>query len=259
MALTLRQICLVASELRPVIEDLITVLGLEVCYVDPHVEVFGVENFLMPVGTNFIEVVAPIKENTAAGRYLARRGGNGGYMIITQTGSAEEQKACRVRAEEMGIRVAWEFSLEAGHYMQLHPADTGGCFFEIDWHETNQHQGDWPPAGGNNWKPYIKTKVVSAIKAAELQSKDPEAMAKRWSSIADMPLQIDATGRMEMRLSNASIRFIEETDGRGEGLGGIDIEAADPQKLLQAAEHRGMKVSDTQVMICGVRFNLIDL
>jgi hypothetical protein len=61
MTLTLRQICLVAAELQPTIEDLTTVLGLQVCYVDPHVANFGLENSLMPVGTNFIEVVAPVK------------------------------------------------------------------------------------------------------------------------------------------------------------------------------------------------------
>jgi hypothetical protein len=178
-------------------------------------------------------------------------------MIITQTSSAEEQKACRDRAEKMGIRIAWESPLEAGHYMQLHPADTGGCFFEIDWHETNEHQGDWPPAGGSGWVRHIRTEVISAIKAAELQSSDPEVLAKRWSAIANMPLRTDKTGQREMLLSNASIRFVEETDGRGEGLGGIDIEAADPEKLLQAAEERGMRISDTQVIICGVRFNLV--
>jgi len=182
MSLTLRQICLVAAELKPAIEDLTTVLGLEICYVDPDVAIFGLENSLMAVGTNFIE---------------------------------------------------------------------------IDWHETNEHQGDWPPAGGTGWTSHIKTEMISAIKVAELQSSDPETLAKRWSAIANMPLQTDETGRLEMRLSNASIRFVEEADGRGEGLSGIDIEAVDPEKLLQTAEDRGMRISDTQVIICGVRFNLV--
>jgi hypothetical protein len=53
------------------------------------------------------------------------------------------------------------------------------------------------------------------------------------------------------------IRFVEANDGRGEGLGGIDIEAVDPARLLKAADGRGLKVSETQVMICGVRFNLV--
>ncbi|HJP36842.1 MAG TPA: hypothetical protein QF901_12720, partial [Gammaproteobacteria bacterium] len=84
MTLHLRQIAFVAEKLQPVLDDLRGVLGLEVCFVDPEVDVFGLENSLVPIGTNFIEVVAPVKEGTAGGRYLERRQGDGGYMVITQ-------------------------------------------------------------------------------------------------------------------------------------------------------------------------------
>jgi hypothetical protein len=46
-------------------------------------------------------------------------------------------------------------------------------------------------------------------------------------------------------------------DGRGEGLGGIDIQVADKDHVLKSAEALGLKVSDTQVMVCGLRFNLL--
>lgn len=257
MSLTLRQICLVAAELKPAIHDLKTILGVEVCYVDPHVDIFGVENSLLALGTNFIEVVAPIRKQTAAGRYLERRGGDGGYMIITQASSAEYQKTCRKRAEKMGIRVAWEATHNTGNFMQFHPADTGGSFFELDWDEINDHQGNWAPAGGTGWKSFVKTDAVVAIKAAELQSPDPDTLAKRWSAITDIPIQRNAAGHPQMHLNNAAIRFVEVTDGRGEGLGAIDIEASDPQQLLQAAMEREFRTSDTQVIICGTRFNLV--
>lgn len=257
MSLTLRQICLVAEKLQPAIDDLKNVLGIEVCYVDPGVEVFGLENSLMPVGTNFIEVVSPVQENTAAGRYLQRRGGNGGYMVITQADSAETHSALRVRAEKMGVRVAWEVNQETANFMQLHPADTGGSFFQIDWDAQNDHQGQWAPAGGTGWKEFVKTDVVSAIRAAELQSPDPAPLAQRWGDIADIPLRKDARGNLEMPLNNSVIRFVEATDGRGEGLGAIDIEATDRERLLKVAEERGLRTSDSQVMICGLRFNLV--
>ena len=83
MSLTLRQICFVANELQPVLDDLKAVLGIEVCFVDEGVGVFGLENSLLPVGTNFIEVVAPVKEGTAAGRYLERRDGNLVYALAS--------------------------------------------------------------------------------------------------------------------------------------------------------------------------------
>src|SRR6266478_8797515 len=108
MSIRLRQICLVAAKLAPAVEDLKAVLGLEVCFKDKGVEVFGLENSLLPVGSNFIEVVAPIQENTAAGRFLKRRNGDGGYMVICQCDSDQTQRARKARATEMNIRVAWE-------------------------------------------------------------------------------------------------------------------------------------------------------
>ena len=257
MSITLRQICLVASKLQPVLDDLRAVLGIEVCYVDEGVGVFGLENSLLPIGTNFIEVVSPIQENTAAGRYLERRSGDGGYMIITQADSAETQAACRARAEKLGVRVAWESSHEPYHLMQLHPADTGGAFFEIDWDEKNEHKGQWMPAGGTGWEKAVHTNVVSSIKAAELQSPEPASIAQRWSDIADIPLQTHSAGHLEMPLNNAVIRFVEATDGRGEGLGAIDVAVADRDRLLKAADERELKNSENQVVICGVRFNLV--
>jgi hypothetical protein len=52
------------------------------------------------------------------------------------------------------------------------------------------------------------------------------------------------------------VRFVEATDGRGEGLGGVDIVVPDRARVLTAAAARGRKISDDQVTICGVRFNL---
>ena len=257
MSLTLRQICLVGIKLQPVLDDLMAVFGLEVCFVDEAVGTFGLENSLLPIGTNFIEVVSPVKENTAAGRYLERRGGDGGYMIITQADSAETQAACRARAQELGVRVAWEATHETGNYMQFHPADTGGAFFELDWDEKNDHQGNWMPAGGTGWEKAVHTDVVSDILAAEIQSPDPESLAQRWSAITHISLKKDPSGHLEMPMSNAGVRFVEATDGRGEGLGAIDLKVADHGRLLKAADERNLKISENQLMICGVRFNLV--
>ena len=88
----LRQIALVAHDLKTA-EDLLTyVLGTEVIYVDPNVEKWGLHNFLVAVGGDVIEVVAPFKEGTAAGRTLQKQGGDGGYMIIMQNADAQKRK-----------------------------------------------------------------------------------------------------------------------------------------------------------------------
>jgi hypothetical protein len=91
--LRLRQICLVAHELAPTVDILQDVLGLATCHHDPAVGKYGLENALLPVGTNFLEVVAPTTDGTAGGRYLERRGGDGGYMVILQCDNVEERRA----------------------------------------------------------------------------------------------------------------------------------------------------------------------
>ena len=257
MAIRLRQICLVAEQLAPVVDDLKAVFGLEVCFVDPAVQAFGLENSLFPVGNNFLEVVAPIQANTAAGRYLKRRDGDGGYMVICQCDSHETQLARKARAAELGVRIALEQEEPGFHIMQLHPADTGGAFFEIDWDARMEPEGHWAPAGGGGWPAHRRTEIVSAYAGVELQSPDPQSLAERWSSIAELPLGRDARGRIEMRLDNVGIRFVEMGDERGEGLAGLDLKVVDRAQLLQRAEERGCRVSDNQVVVCGVRFNLV--
>jgi hypothetical protein len=257
MSIRLRQICLVAEKLAPVLDDFRAILGLEVCFVDKGVATFGLENSLMPVGSNFIEVVAPIQENTAAGRYLKRRNGDGGYMVICQCDSHQAQLARKERARSLNIRIALEHESPSFHVMQLHPADTGGAFFEIDWDAKGEPEGCWEPAGGSGWTKARRTDVVNAYTAVELQSSDPRGLAERWSSIAEIPLRKDPRGRLEMPLDNASVRFVEMNDGRGEGLSGIDIKVADRKRLLDAAEQRGRRDNDNQVTICGTRFYLV--
>jgi hypothetical protein len=155
MTIRLRQICFVADKLAPVVEDLTAIFGLEVCFVDAGVGVFGLENSLLPIGSNFFEVVAPTKDNTAAGRFLQRRNGDGGYMVICQCESRATQQARKTRAQELGVRIAWERDIHGFQCMQLHPGDTGGAFFELDWDPKGI--GNPPvgmagtPPGGRMW------------------------------------------------------------------------------------------------------------
>ncbi|MGH7986930.1 MAG: hypothetical protein ACREQX_11675 [Candidatus Binataceae bacterium] len=257
MSIRLRQICLVANELAPVIDNFKAIMGLEVCFIDKGVATFGLENSLMPMGSNFIEVVAPIKENTAAGRYLKRRKGDGGYMVICQCDSHAVQLARKERARSLNVRIAWEHESGAFHGMQLHPADTGGAFFEIDWDAKGESEGCWEPAGGGGWTSARRTDVVSAYTAVELQGADPRGLAQRWSDIAEIPLRKNVRGHFEMPLDNAAVRFVELNDDRSEGLSGIDVVVADRKRLLEAATRRGCRDSDDQVTICGTRLYLV--
>ena len=257
MWIRLRQIAVVAQDLYETGLDIGTVLGVEPCFTDAGVGIFGLKNMLWPIGDQFLEVVTPTQSNTAAGRYRDRRGGDTGYMVITQVDDVE---ARRQRAAELGIRIAFAIDQpDHGHDgIQLHPADTGGAFFEMDQMLGDQDSidnGKWVPAGPN-WKPYVRTNNVSAITAAELQSSNPDALAERWAAMAELDLQTDNQSRPYMALGNAVVRFVEDTDGRGEGLGAIDVTAQDPDSILKGASARGVPHTADQVTLAGIRINL---
>ncbi len=258
MTIQLRQICLVARELEPVLEDLTDILGINRCYVDPGVGVFGLENTLMPIGRSFLEVVAPVEENTAAGRYLDRRNGDGGYMVITQADSRESQQQVRQNALDNGVRVAHESQRGDWYLCQLHPGDLIASFFEIESDAYNDFQGYWHPAGGIGWEDKVKQDVTVDYRGVELQSKDPVTLAELWGKVAGLPVERRG-GELAMELNNATIRFVEEVDGRGPGLGGLDIAVVNRQHVLERAEARGCCVSEKQVDIGGVRWHLQDV
>ena len=173
-------------------------------------------------------------------------------MVITQ---CDEHAPRRARVEALGVRLAHQFETDAFRNMQLHPKDTGATFFEIDEQcgpRAHDVDGPWEPAGPD-WQRARQTERVSGIVAAELQCDDPAAVCRRWAEIA----QLAACGDNTIELDNAILRFVPCTDGRPEGLGGIDVACTDANAVLQAAEARGAKSGAAQVYLCGMRINLI--
>lgn len=257
MSIQLRQICLVAEQLAPVIDDLTAILGINSCYVDPGVAKFGLENNLMPVGRNFLEVVAPTQDNTAAGRYLQRRGGDGGYMVITQIDTLNEHQRLRQRALDQGVRIAHEHSSDQWYLSQLHPRDMQAAFLELEWNREEDFAGYWNPVGGLGWEDKVQQQTTADFIGVELQSDDPVALANHWASVTDLSVDTESDDPT-IQFNNATLRFVTATDDRGPGLGGLDIRVNDRQSILQEAKKRNCYVNDHQVDICGTRWYLHD-
>ncbi len=253
MWLRLRQIALVAHDIK-VIEDFDAVFGLAVGHIDPGVGRWGLINRILPIGSQFLEIVAPVEENTPGGRYLDARGGDGGYMVITQCDDHDPRQA---RVAELNIRKVLDSKRDEFCNMQLHPKDTGGSFLEIDWTPDGENpEGSWAPAG-TDWHGAVRTDVIDAITAAEVQGPDPDALATRWSEIVEIPVTQDGSGNPSLELQNATVRFVKPTDGRPEGLGGVDVRATDKARALSAAGARGLPVDGDTILISGTRFRLV--
>ena len=242
----IRQIALVAADLDATLADLCSVFAIDVAFHDPGVGVFGLRNGVLPVGEHFLEVVSPKQEGTSAGRYLERRGGDSGYMVIFQT---RDLVARRRHFEKHGVRIAWEVALDDIATAHLHPRDTGGAIVSID--EARPWES-WRWAGPT-WREHIRTERVTGIAGVEVQSQDPRGLARRWSEIFELPVMEDGTLRLPE--DGTSITFCEARDGRGEGIRSIMLRASDAAAVREAARARGLTVdSDGAVTIAGTRF-----
>jgi hypothetical protein len=174
----------------------------------------------MPVGDAFIEVVSPIRDDTAAGRYLERRGGDGGYMVMVQV---DDLSRDRERIGGLRIRTVWEGSGPGISGMHLHPADIGGAILSMDEAEP---RASWAWAG-DSWGDHVDTGVVSEIAAVELQAEEPLPLARRWADVLGRSLE---PGSAVIKLDSGAVRVAPARDGRGEGLGGMDLVASDRKR-----------------------------
>ena len=216
----LRQVALVASSLEPVVSALESQLRLRVAYRDPSVAMFGLHNAVMPIGSQFVEVVSPLPgpdgTGTAAGRHLARLGGDGGYMVICHT---DDQQAVRARAASEGVRVAFEAEEHGYRIMQLHPRDTGGSFLEVDYQPGGSDPwGPWTPAGAQ-WRSAVCTDVVDGIVGVTVSSVDMGRTASKWASLLGLTL---GEGHV-LHLDNASVRFVA---GEVDALVAVEVRGA---------------------------------
>lgn len=249
--LRLRQICLVAPELEPVVDDISAIFGLQVCHRDLNVAHFGLENALLVTGTTFIEIVAPLEPGTAASRFLERSGGCGGYIALFD---CPDPKAWQARANGLGVRTAFIID-QPGIYVgvQLHPRDCRAAMIEFD-HTVGGEAltGSYWPAGGDGWQQHIDTGVTRGVTAVELAGPDPQDLAQHWGAILDRPVTAETDGRWSLEVGGASIRV--RRDSRRERLDAVVLDVVDPARVMAEAARRGRVSGEAAVDIAGVTF-----
>jgi hypothetical protein len=248
--LRLRQICLVAPRLEPVISDIAGIMGLSVCYRDGNVAKYGLENALLPVDAILLEVVAPTKPGTAAGRFLDKTGGRGGYMAIFCCDDPDRRGK---HSEKMGVRVANVIDHAPYHGVQLHPRDCRAAFIEFNHTDgSDDILGPYPPAGPD-WQKSIRKDVTQALTGVEMQSPDPQGLAEHWGRIIEIPVSKNQPGEAELKLPNCSFRFVK---GAADIMSGLTFRVANAASVLDAARAKGHKVSGDSFDLGGVTFRL---
>jgi Glyoxalase-like domain len=231
----LRQAVFVAEQLEPVAAQLREALGLDEPFRDPGVGVFGLANTVFALGDCFLEIVSPVAPDTAAGRYLARHGGDGGYMVMFDL---ENLDGARARAQGAGVRTVWSIDLPDISGTHLHPADMRGAIVSID---GSRPYGSWR-WGGPGWTAQVGSGAPGSLSGVSIAVADPAGVAARWGEV----LGVAASGD-QLELDTGDVRFVAADSAAEEGLCEIRVD------LPQAA--RGGR---EQIAVGGVRLKLGD-
>lgn len=235
----LRQVALVAHDCEKTATALQETFGWPDPFHDPGVGEFGLVNAVFAAGDTFVEVVSPVQPDTTAGRYLARRGSDSGYMAIFQMPSLEE---ARRRVSELGVRVVWKVDLDDIAGTHLHPKDTPGAIVSLDWASPTN---SWRWAGPA-WTGTVPDHPAGGIAGITVEVQQPAEAARRWAEVLGLDAEVEG-GLARVRLDSArqSLRFAPAIDGRAEGITEIWLTPG-----LPGLAHRDGPVAE----IGGVRF-----
>lgn len=251
----LRQLAILVEDLNAAAELIRDVFGLSWWYRDPAIAAFGMDHVVMPIGGEFLEILAPIPgvESTARG-YLTRRGGDTGYMVILH---AQDPLAHRERLVRRGVRVVHQVVREPNVAVHYHPRDTGGVLLDINGdtrtEDVLERLAPWPHCGPD-WQGHADDGLADGILGVTLESDDPDRQAAIWAALVDQPSALDSDGVPVVRLAGGYLRFVESD--RGAGLRGVDIKARDRSKLTDRLRSRGVRVNGGVAQLCGCEFRL---
>ena len=195
--LRLRQAVLAARDLDAVVGELRDALPLAEPFHDEGVGHFGLRNAVMALGDTFVEVVSPVRDDTAAGRHLERLGADsGGYMVMFQLA---DLAPARERIAQLDIRVVWELELPDVTDLHLHPADVPGAIVALDRTDPPR-SWRW---GGPAWEAKAPAETgPGRVTGATLTARDPDALALRWAAV----LGAESAGR-RIALDGGELRF----------------------------------------------------
>jgi len=244
----LRQIALAATDLETTVDTLCDVLGIEVGFRDPGVGVFGLVNAVMPVGESHLEVVSPVRDDATAKRWIEKRGGDAGYMVILQCEDQPALDAEAARAQQSGAVVVWQGEHQGAHTVHFHPRSLGAILS----FDAMPAWNDWIWAGPE-WRHHVRTGTVTGISGAVLESPEPDRLAAHWSEVLGVGLERDLAGDPVIPLPRGGRILFVPSDG-GEGLAGVELALSDPLRFEERARARGVLGADGAATIAGTRF-----
>lgn len=243
---------------------------------------------LVPLGGDLIELVAPFRDGTTAGRFLEKHG-EGGYMIIMQTADAKKRREY-IEAKGLG-KVIFEHVHDDVVCVQYHPKGikgmlcsnipsarnfvcaslliiTGNMMPELDSHAPTPNNptplksrfSPWHACGSDHksYYPGMKRSTDLSLEGCVLRLQpgdtDHEAAARQWEETFGITRSRDL-----LAFTNARLGFIAGREGRREGLVSITVGVNGRDKLdaiMERAREAGI-CAEGCIDICGLKWNLV--
>ena len=247
----LRQLVIATSEIDLLADSICDLFELKRTFSDPELIVFGLQNVLIPLGDTFLELITPIKENTSAERFLKKRGGDGGYMVIVDSVDLEKE---RKRLEITELDIVWhenrKFEDIHGQSLHLHPKQVGGAILSID---NMKPASSWLWAG-TEWEKDINKSMVSHLSGVNICTPNPDNLLANWERALGRKRSVDGTS---IDLLGSSVNFVKNTQSQSEHVSAFQIHTANRLDLENRAARRGLLINNN-IHLGGVDFVLVE-
>ncbi len=238
---------------------------------------------LVAIGGDIVEVVAPFKSGTTAGRLLQKRG-DGGYMIIMQTEDAAARKKY-IESNKLA-KVIFGHSHEDVEFVQYHPKGIAGrrCISKLFKSHTDKIEGGMMPeldshapspsnptplestfspwhACGPEYERYSAAmRRCSHLKLAGVTLRlgpgqtDVEGATRQWHDFFGINREEN-----QLLFTNANLKFVAGVVGQPEGLESITIQVKGKkrlEKVLERASKEGA-CGDGWVNLLGLKWYFV--
>ena len=193
----LRQVIIAAEDNAAAGEMLRSRLGVGRGFVDPGLDTINMDDNTIPVGDEtYLEIISPRDPGSSIGRWLAKAGGSGGYMLAIQH---SDVVGVRRRARAMGIAEILADVVQGYELAQFSPWQLG-LIIEVDG-IPDPAKWYWDHLG-------VKAEpgaAVNDIVGVEVAVQDPDAVARAWNELLDL----EPGGIRTVNLGGRHVHFVE--------------------------------------------------
>jgi len=193
----LRQVAFLVRDLGEASELYERTLGMKPCH-SQDLPQYGLTNLVLPAGNGtFIELLAPTTSDSAASRYLERRG-EAPYLLIFETRQFDRLIP---HLKSMGVRITGESQHGGQKSAFVHPSSANGAFLEII--EVGDTGNPWPAAGPNCMQTEVRP-LTRQLRQVAILVRDLDQATRRWSEM----FGLEATQRFQISFTDLEIAVI---------------------------------------------------